>query len=228
VPRIVVLWALLLCCAHARAQVSGRVAWVSDYRFRGVSLSQEQPAVQLSLNFDTADGWYAGAFASSVKLRPEGGPHVQWLTYAGYARRLTDSLHWEAGAEYVAFVGDSRYDYPEIYVGLVADHVSARLYYARHYFDDEASVLYLEANGSWPVSTHVRLFAHVGWLRRNGIDESPYESDHEHIDTRAGVGLTVRQFDLQLAWVGSDSQNTYPSDFHSDRDGWVLTVARDW
>jgi uncharacterized protein (TIGR02001 family) len=228
VPRIVVLWALLLCCAHARAQVSGRVAWVSDYRFRGVSLSQEQPAGQVSVNFDAADGWYVGAFVSSVKLHRDDSQHLQWLTYAGYSRRLTDSLRWEAGAEYIAFAGDSGYDYPEIYIGLVADRVSARLYYARRYFDDEASVLYLEANGAWPLSSRVRLFAHAGWLRRNESEESVHESEHERFDTRVGVGMTWRAFDLQLAWVSSDGQEAYPYDLHTDRTAWVLSVARNW
>lgn len=229
-PRSIVLWALLLCCDHARAQVSGRVAWVSDYRFRGVSLSQDQPAIQASINFDASDGWYGGLFASSVKLQSHGGPRVQGVAYAGYARRMTSSTHWEIGAEYVAFIGDSQYDYPEAYIGVVAERLSARLYYAPRYYYDEASVLYAELNGNWPLSTRTRLIGHLGWFRRNESGESRYEPERERTDARVGVGVTLGQFDLQLAWVMNDGQGAYYSYYagHGDDEGWVLSVARDW
>jgi uncharacterized protein (TIGR02001 family) len=205
---------------------------VSDYRFRGVSLSQDQPAIQASINFDTSDGWYGGLFASSVKLQAEGGPRVQGVAYAGYARRMTSSTHWEIGAEYAAYVGDSQYDYPEAYIGVVAERVSARLYYAPRYFDDDAPVLYAELNGSWPMGTRARLIGHLGGLRRNGSGKSPYEPepDRERIDARVGVGVALGRFDLQLAWVMNDGQGAYYSYYsgHSDDQGWVLSVAHDW
>jgi hypothetical protein len=51
-----VLWALL-SCTSACAQVSGSATLLSDYRFRGVSLSDGQPAVQLGVAWERDDGW---------------------------------------------------------------------------------------------------------------------------------------------------------------------------
>ena len=123
----VVLWALL-SCTNACAQVSGSATVLSDYRFRGVSLSDGQPAAQLGVAWERDDGWYAGAFASSTRLY--GRPGTQLLAYLGYAHRLHDGPSWEAGAEYAAF---SRYpgdSYPEFYLGLASDKLSGRLYWA--------------------------------------------------------------------------------------------------
>ena len=65
----VALWTLL-CASEACAQVSGSVTLVSDYRYRGISLSDGRPTAQLSVAYDRPDGWYMGAFASRVRLRP--------------------------------------------------------------------------------------------------------------------------------------------------------------
>ena len=68
--------------AGAGAQLTGTVSVVSDYRFRGVSLSQQKPAVQASIGYDDPSGWYGGVFASTAKLAGEsattGDQEVFW------------------------------------------------------------------------------------------------------------------------------------------------------
>lgn len=59
----------LAAASAASAQeikLSGDLAVVSDYRFRGVSLSDEQPAVQGGLTLAGPSGFYAGAWASTI------------------------------------------------------------------------------------------------------------------------------------------------------------------
>ena len=46
------------------AQLGASVALDSDYRFRGVSLSGSHPSESLALDYDSADGTYAGASLS--------------------------------------------------------------------------------------------------------------------------------------------------------------------
>ena len=67
--RAVTLFALH-AVTDVSARVSGSVAVVSDYLFRGVSLSEGRPAAQLNVNYDDASGWYAGGFASSTYNSP--------------------------------------------------------------------------------------------------------------------------------------------------------------
>ena len=50
-------FALLSLAANASGEVSGTVTVVSDYRYRGVSLSDNEPAVQLGIAYDEARGW---------------------------------------------------------------------------------------------------------------------------------------------------------------------------
>ncbi|MFC3550299.1 TorF family putative porin [Lysobacter cavernae] len=228
-PRgAVALWTLLFA-STAQAQVSGNVAVVSDYRFRGVSLSDDRPALQLGIAYDHPDGWYAGAFASSVRPAPQVGGDAQLLAYLGHAWRLRNGLSWEAGVEYAMLVGASDYDYPELYVGLASEHLGARFYFARHF--GGVPVVYAELNGTHALSERTRLLAHLGWLRR-GAGETALPLERERFDLRAGIGLALSGFDLQLAWVLSEGHGgrfpIYPSARPADRSGWVLSLSRAW
>jgi uncharacterized protein (TIGR02001 family) len=226
----VVLWALL-SCADACAQVSGSATLVSDYRFRGVSLSDGRPAAQLGVAWERDDGWYAGAFASSTRLYGRAG--TQLLGYLGYARRLRGDLSWEAGAEYAAFSSYSRDNYPEVYFGLATDRLGGRLYYAPHYFGEDVATFYAELNGTHPLNERFRLQGHVGWLQRSGHDAGAGRgAERRRFDVRVGVGAALGGFDLQLARVASNGSgggySGYPALGDADNGAWILSVARAW
>ncbi|HEY5782248.1 MAG TPA: TorF family putative porin [Lysobacter sp.] len=231
----VALWALL-CAGTACAQVSARVAVVSDYRYRGVSLSDDRPAVQASIGYDDADGWYAGIFASSVRIGPDYDAQAQLLPYAGYARRLRSGLSWDAGVQYAVFTGNADYDYPEFHIGLTSTHLSARLYYAPDYFGVSAPVLYGEIDAAYPVSSKVRLLGHAGWLHRGSAGYLDEYVERHRFDARIGIGVASSGFDLQLVWVFTDGQSgRYPvyavcedCTDRIDSSGWVLSLSRSW
>src|SRR5574337_1016402 len=120
------LWSLSLA-GGAWAQLSGSLGIVSDYRYRGVSLSDGKPAAQLGVAYDGAGGWYAGAFASTADFGRPARADVQLLPYAGYADSLFPGLAWAVGLSYAAFLRSHDYDYPELYWGLATDRLRARL-----------------------------------------------------------------------------------------------------
>src|SRR5690348_2212837 len=71
VQRLAFAFCAWLCAPLAFAGVSGSVALTSDYRFRGITLSDGLPALQLDVDWSAPQGWYAGAFASSARLAPD-------------------------------------------------------------------------------------------------------------------------------------------------------------
>ena len=50
----------------AQAQVTGNMSVTSDYRFRGVSQTQNAPAVQGGVDYAHSSGLYVGNWNSSV------------------------------------------------------------------------------------------------------------------------------------------------------------------
>lgn len=192
----------------AAAQLSGTVAAVTDYRYRGVTFSDRRPAAQAGLTYDDASGWYAGAFASTVRLDPPGPAtsHFQGIAYGGYAARLESGVSLEAGGAYSAFSGGSDFNYGELFVGAAAETLSARVHYSPRYFGTSSNGVYGEVNASHPVMDAVRLQVHVGFLRYRY--DSPYgslygaKSANNIFDGRIGVRADVDRIELELAWVG--------------------------
>ena len=246
--RRALLAACALCCVpFAHAQVSGSVGVVSDYRYRGYSLSDGEPAVQASVAYDAASGAYAGVFASSARYADATG--VQWLPYAGIARRDAQGRSWDVGVRVSHFSGDADYDYLEAHVGLAFRRFAIRAHYAPDYFG-QVSNAYFEIDGSVPMGERVRFLWHAG-VARSGEGEAVYyydpdpdpygghdpgyyrqrDGDRTRVDVRTGVSITTRACDVQLTWQrvdgGDAAAYTVPWN-PNDRAGWVLGCARRW
>lgn len=83
-------------------QISYNAAIVSDYRFRGLSLSNREPAIQGGIDAVARSGWFVGTWASTIA--DYGGANVEVDFYGGYAGSV-------AGLDYSASV--LGYVYPD-------------------------------------------------------------------------------------------------------------------
>ncbi|MHB8533953.1 MAG: TorF family putative porin [Sulfuricaulis sp.] len=221
----VTLLGLLFAC-EVLAQVSGSLSLVSDYRFRGESLSDEQPAAQLSVAYDHPRGWYAGAFGSTIQLANQSSRNLQVLAYAGYARRAASGLSWEMGADYSAFSGAGAYDYAEVYSGIASDNVSARIYYAPDYFGQSSGTSYAELNGTRRFQNRLRWLGHVGILRRGSPRTATDGSSRYRFDVQTGMGIDLDRTSIQLTWVGTrDRKTIYSAEENQNRSAFVLSVS---
>jgi len=62
---------LLASASIAHAQFSGTVTAVSDYDFRGITQSAQDPAIQGSIDWAAESGLYLGAWASNIDFGNE-------------------------------------------------------------------------------------------------------------------------------------------------------------
>jgi uncharacterized protein (TIGR02001 family) len=73
--------------------VTGNVALVSDYRFRGFSQNNGNPAIQGGFDLNTASGFHIGTWASSIGFTSGG---IETDAYADYGWTLA-GLKWDVG-----------------------------------------------------------------------------------------------------------------------------------
>jgi uncharacterized protein (TIGR02001 family) len=95
--------------AEGPITVSGAIAVVSDYRFRGVSLSDKDFAVQPTITVSHESGLYVGAWASNIAENP--GDDIELDLYAGFAGG--DTVTYDIGATYYLYPGFSDANYVE-------------------------------------------------------------------------------------------------------------------
>ena len=242
--RTIVAACALACACVAHAQVSGSVGVVSDYRYRGYSLSDGDPALQASIAYDADNGLYGGLFASSV--RDAGDAGVQFVPYVGFARRDAHGRSWDVGARWSHFTTDDAWNYAEVHAGVTLRRVALRVHYAPDYFG-QVSNLYAEADGSVRVRDRLRVLWHVGVSHSGspdryvhvpapygGYSNNPYVpegTDRTRVDLRTGIAFDTRVCDVQLTWQYVDDGNAsaYAAPWDpTDRAGWVVGCAKHW
>lgn len=92
--------------------LSSTVSIVSDYRFRGISLSNRKPAVQASVDAEHKSGVYAGIWGSTISRY--GGAKVEVDLYAGW-RRTVGPVDLDVGGTIYLYPGGSGVNYGEVY-----------------------------------------------------------------------------------------------------------------
>ncbi|MBV8658067.1 MAG: hypothetical protein JO142_09630 [Burkholderiales bacterium] len=209
----------------ALAQTGASVTLLSDFRVRGISLSDERPSAQLDFAYDAPSGGYAGAAISSVRLGENRQDQGQVQGYLGYARALDAGLGWEVGATTIRYTNDSYYSYQEYFAGLNGEQWNARLYYAPAYYGFPIHAGYAELNRNLPLSEHTRLVLHAGVLTRVGHSEYA-GTGPVRLDGRLGVSTTLDQWELQLAWVGTNHiAGPYAPVYVRNRSAAVITAS---
>ena len=137
---VTVLSAGLLTAGSASAEVSGSVAVVSDYLFRGVTQTSEKPALQGGITWTHDSGFYAGGWGSSISWLSDADPdvssQVELDMFAGYTGKFGQSeFGYDVGLNYYGYPGDypagfNDPDTLELYFGLSWKFLSARYWYA--------------------------------------------------------------------------------------------------
>ena len=205
--------ALALACLPAAANasdISAEIGLVSDYRYRGLSLSDGKPAIQGSATFEHDSGLYAEAWFSTI-----GGPDVDAdaeldLT-AGYGLDITDNLSLDMSGTYYLYPGAPGANYVDgtISLELTQGHAAARigLNFAprqKGTEDDEgkrSSNCYAFAGASYELKKFpMTLNAELGY-EQGAFDEAP---DGGKWDWQLGAELKLEPARIGLAYVGSD------------------------
>ncbi|CAN7299211.1 TorF family putative porin [Pseudoduganella sp. LjRoot289] len=203
-------WAILLLCGwqgrEAQAQLSGSAALVSDHVYRGVSLSDGGPAPQLNLNYDGADGWYVGGFASRYKLQGNPRSGTQYIAYAGYAQRLSSGLTLDTGLSRYGYTPGASLNYSEVYASLALDNLNARLSYSPDYLGANARSAYLELNSSHALGAGVSLYLHGGYL--GYLSPVSSYTRRRTLDGRVGLGTAWEGWRWQVAYAMTQARRS--------------------
>ena len=186
---------------HARAQVAVSATATTNYLYRGISLSNGQPAVDLAFLYDDKSGLYAGGSVIGETTRGYGAEVLGHEEYAGYAVRLPGGSSVDLGVNNLFY---RNYGYPpssedatEVYAGWVTGLLNYYVRYSPNYFRPGARALYGEINGAIRLPRPLRLFGHVGALTPLG---GGYDNK-ERYDVRAGIAAAFKRGEVQLAWT---------------------------
>ena len=142
--------------------VSGNVALTSDYRFRGISQSDESAAIQGGFDAEFGPGFYVGAWGSSVDFDSNDGydGSLELDYYGGWTMPIGDTdFSVDIGYIYYDYPGDngSDGDYQEVYLGGAWKGLSLQVNYSDDYYAGTDDFYYVSAGYSHSFSDHLSL-----------------------------------------------------------------------
>ena len=201
---------LVAAASAAQADVTGTAAIVSDYDFRGITQTGEDPALQLSIDYAHDSGWYAGVWGSNVDQFSDGGENTASTEvdlYTGFKGTAGD-IGWDAGIVYYTYSGASDLNYAEIYGKVTYSILTAGLYWSNDFGgkatggkSDSAAYVFGDVNvPAGPVS----VLLHAGYSDGDGIEEAYVTTENSYIDYAVGVSYTASNITLGLKWVAYD------------------------
>lgn len=94
--------------------VSGEVGLATDYRFRGLSLSDKSPEVTASLSVEHQSGLYASAWASNVELGSGKADDLEVDWTVGFSRDV-GAINVDVGGIYYSYLDAKDLNYVEVY-----------------------------------------------------------------------------------------------------------------
>lgn len=151
--------------------VTGGVTLISDYRFRGLTQTNGDPALQATVNINHSSGFYVGTWVSSIDGGLDGSTPL--LTgygdaevdlYAGYTKTFDNGLGVDVGLLY--------YFYPGGASGFNTD-----------FFEPYGSVSYTIG----PVGTKVGF--NYAWGGQDGLNFTPGSDDSIYVYGEASIGI---------------------------------------
>jgi uncharacterized protein (TIGR02001 family) len=214
--------ALAGIATEAQAEISANVAVVSDYRFRGISQSNKNPAIQGGFDYAFTNGFYLGTWGSSVNFDSDTvfNGSLELDVYGGWGKEFGENSTIDLGYIYYAYPGDDGNtigNYQEIYANYGWRDLSLGVAYSDDYYGDSGKFLYLQANYDWSFAEDWGLSFHVGY---NDFDEDIFLSSDKgnYMDYSIGLTWSVVGVDLGLTWVGTDlkEEDVYGTDWAKD------------
>jgi uncharacterized protein (TIGR02001 family) len=209
---------------------TGNLAFVSDYRFRGVSQTWKRPAVQGGFDYAHASGFYLGTWGSNVSGNTYNNANLEWDFYGGYNGKVNDDLSYNVGVLEYYYPGgktptspSNKYNTFEAYAGVTYKWVNIKYSHTMtDYFGVDASNTpanfnggadapngnskgsgYLEANLTYELMPKLNLIGHVGHQAVHHYGNLSYT------DYKLGATYEYNAFVFGLAYVGTDAKNPY-------------------
>jgi uncharacterized protein (TIGR02001 family) len=177
------------------------VTGVSDYRFRGISLSDKDPALQGAVDVEHKSGIYGGVWASTIKNSPA---DVETDLYAGW-RGSAGSIGLDIGATAYLYPGGANLDYYEFLASASYTLGPAELKLGAGYAPDQSNLGgndniygYTDIGVGIP-NTPVTVKGHVGYE-----DGSLAGPTGKKWDWSLGAEVVVDRFTLGLTYVDTD------------------------
>lgn len=217
--------------ATADYTITKNVTVVSDYMFRGISQSDEAPALQGSIGYENVSGFHASVWGSTINFANDDEEKVEIDLTAGYAF-TAHGIDFDLGAiqyYYPNTAGSNNYDFLEVYASAAKDFgpvsTAFSVNHTGDYFAASGDAQYYNLSASMPIAQveGLSVSANVG---RQIIEDNAAFGTPDYTDGSLGVNYNYMGYDIGLAYVDTSLSKNECADGCEARA--VLSISRDF
>jgi uncharacterized protein (TIGR02001 family) len=214
--------------AQDASQLSFNISAASDYRYRGISQTRRQPALQGGADYAFSNGFYLGTWASTIKwIKDSGGSSdVELDLYGGYKGSINESLGYD--------LGFLHYDYPsnklnpsantdELYAAISMGPVTVKYSHSLGNlfgFADSKNSGYLDISASFDLGNGLTLTPHIG---RQTVHNN---SGFSYTDYALSLNKDYAGLSFGLSLVGADTSAYAGTDKDLAKANLLLSVKK--
>ena len=191
--------------ASSPHSITGNLSIVSDYRFRGISQTFVQPAIQGGIDYAHKSGFYLGNWNSNVNGLSYTDGSIEMDIYGGF-KFNAGPIAMDVGLlQYLypgAETGGEKYDTTEAYVAGTWKWFTVKYSYALSDFfgvPDSDGSGYLDLTFNYEIAPKFNLVAHYGMQTVENVSGADYD------DYKVGITYDLNGWLLGAAYVDTDT-----------------------
>ncbi len=194
--------------------INGSIVIASQYRYRGLSYTNNDPTAQVFLTVSHKSGLYVGFFGSNLSGDGTfGGDNLEADVYAGWLKTV-GKVTFDTGVWRYQFPGTKNFDFLEVYSSASIPVGPAKIKPGFYYAPKQKNIgnndnLSLYTDASLPITkTPITLKGHIGYQTGAGSTLAgptgvPGAKGH-YFDYLVGADVTWRNFTLNVSYVDTD------------------------
>jgi uncharacterized protein (TIGR02001 family) len=200
---------LAVAGAAVGGNVSATVGLVSDYDFRGISQTLNDPAFQAGLTYTSDTGLYYGLWGSNVDFNSGEAPGLGDIdkpsteidTFVGFSGEKV--VGYDVGVIYYGYPNAGSLNFAEAYGSISKGPATLKVWWAWTDFGGKGKrgEVYTEANLNVPMSEGFSFLGHAGFT-----DSDKKRSVGNYLDYSLGVGFEASNFMLTFKWIDGSQQ----------------------
>ena len=233
-------------------EIEANIALSTDYIFRGVSQTGNDPAISGGFDYSFDNGFYAGIWASNVNFgsnaevgvdENDGVVVVETSTtsteidvYAGWAGEISEGVELDLGYIYFVYPGDSgSLNYSEFTAGISFGGLGFGLVYSPDYFGSDEDGIVFNVDYSVGLTKSVSLDLHAGYTT-TGEEAFAFPVDSEgqfgpdafddYLDWSIGLSTSAAGVDLSLTYYDTDISESNADFGEAAEDRIVFSIGK--
>jgi len=173
-------WVNPASCQTPDNQFRAIVSLLTDYRFRGISQTNEDPALQAGLDFEHRTGIFAGIWGSNIEFESDANEpdprDIELDFYLGFGAPIAGNWSSLFSVTFYKYPGASiDYDYLEFSAGVnYKELIFGSIAYSPDVYSEGLSSLVYEVGAEYPLINNFSVNGTVGYFDASTDEYSSY------------------------------------------------------